>query len=357
MSGPLKVLHLLHDTRRSGVPAVASQIILGLDRTRFDSSVLCAYEGIYATELRKAGFDVRSVGKRRPLLWRSNRFILNLHLLRLLPGKDVVHVHSIKLALSVIVAKWLGARVVFHLHERPGRIGRLLVKACAMADCVVFCARNCQEHFSGVPAQQKRLILNAISLPELTLAEISGRKKKIVMLGSINANKGQDMLLQAFSPLERDDAELYFYGTVGFSARGYVRRLKVFVREHGMEDRVFFPGPTNQADVVYREATLLVHASLQECLSISVMEALSHGVPVIANDITGMNEIVEDGVNGYLVPPGDIDTLSERMSRLLDDPALCHQMGLAGRETVRERFNIATRIPEYMKLYEELTTE
>jgi len=354
MSNRLKILHLLHDSRRSGVPAVASQIIYNLDPAKVESTVLFAYDGIYSAELRNAGFTVITLGKRGALLWRLNNMILNFHMMKLLSKMDVVHVHSIKLDISVIVAKCLGGKVVFHLHERPGRIGRLLVKAVGMADCVVFCARNCAEHFSGVPAKQKRLILNAICLPDPLPVKVPGQKKKIVMLGSINANKGQDLLLQAFSRLNRDDAELYFYGTVGLSARGYVKRLENFVREHGMEGRVFFPGPTNRADLVYREATLLVHTSLQECLSIAVMEALSHGVPVIANDIIGMNEIVNDGVNGYLVRPGDVDALTERMSRLLDDPSLCRQMGEAGRETVRTRFNIATRIPEYMELYEDL---
>lgn len=353
----LKVLYLLHDSRRSGVPAVLSNLVCSLDREVVMPTVWFAHDGVYADELRNAGIDVHTLGPRTPVIWRFKRFLLNFRLMRYAHDFDMIHISSIKLATSVIVAKWLGARVLFHLHERPGRIGRLLVKAFAMADCAVFCARNCQEHFSGVPAKQKRLILNAIRLPDLTTAKSPGLKKKIVMLGSINANKGQDLLLQAFNRLKRDDAELYFYGTVGLSARGYVKRLEDFVREQGLEGRVFFPGPTNRADLVYREATLLVHASLQECLSISVMEALSHGVPVIANDIIGMNEIVNDGVNGYLVPPGDIDALAERMTRLLDDPALCHRMGEAGRDTVRTKFNISTRIQEYIELYEELTAE
>jgi glycosyltransferase involved in cell wall biosynthesis len=175
------------------------------------------------------------------------------------------------------------------------------------------------------------------------------------MLGSINKNKGQDLLLRAFALVQCKDAELHFYGTVGLSAHTFVNSLKRFVKENDLADRVFFPGPTNEAAKVYRQATLLVHSSLNECLSISVLEAMSYGVPVIANDITGMSEIIHDGVNGFLVPPGDIRSLADRITQLLENPGLRATIGQAGRTTVLEKFNMALRVEEFMKLYKELT--
>jgi glycosyltransferase involved in cell wall biosynthesis len=174
------------------------------------------------------------------------------------------------------------------------------------------------------------------------------------MFGSINKNKGQDLLLLAFARLSRQDVELTIYGTVGLSAHGYVRGLKTFIEENGLSGRVFFPGPTNDAEGVLRKATLLVHSSLNECLSISVLEAMAHGVPVIANDIPGMNEVICDGVNGFLVETGNIEMMAERIDLILGDPALRAQMGEAGQQTVREKFNMEQRVEEFMSLYEEI---
>jgi len=89
-------------------------------------------------------------------------------------------------------------------------------------------------------------------------------------------------------------------------------------------------------------------------MSISVLEAMSHGVPVIANRIAGMDEIITDGQNGFLVPPGDVQQLAERIGQLLDDPELRKRVGAAGRRNVEERFDMRQRASEFRRLYEEL---
>jgi len=353
-AAPLKVLYLLHDSRRSGVPAVMTSLIRSLDRSRVQPSVLFAYDGVYADDLQHDGIPVSVVGRRYPFVWRLNRFLLNLYLLRQLTAVDIVHVSSVKLALSVVVAKLCGARVVFHLHEKMGRCGWLLKKAFRMADSVLFCAENCAAHYAAQPARQRRTILNAIRLPDVPASEPKPAPLKIVMLGSINRNKGQDLLLQAFSRLDRQDVTLHLYGTVGLSAHGFVAGLKRFVAEQGVADRVFFPGPTSDAPRVFREAAILVHSSLNECLSISVLEAMSFGVPVIANRIAGMDEIITDGQNGYLVPPGDVAQLAARIDQLLDDPELRQRIGAAGRRNVEQRFDMLQRANDFADFYETL---
>lgn len=351
---PVKVLYVLHDSRRSGVPAVLASLIHSLDRSRVQPSVLFAYDGVYADELRAAGIPVTVVGRRWPFIWRLNRFLLNLHLVRLAAAADVVHVNSVMLAPSVLMAKLLGARVVFHLHEKRGRCGWFLRKAFALADCVLYCARNCAANYEALPVRQQQTILNAIRLPDAAQANLLLAGLKIVMLGSINRNKGQDLLVKAFSKLGRSDVTLHLYGTVGLSARGFVVRLQRFVADQGLADRVLFPGPTADAPGVFREAAILVHSSLNECLSISVLEAMSYGVPVIANRIAGMDEIISDGQNGYLVTPGDIEQLAGLIGRLLDDPELRQRIGAAGRKTVEERFDMQQRAAEFASLYETL---
>jgi glycosyltransferase involved in cell wall biosynthesis len=353
-AAPLKILYVLHDSRRSGVPAVMASLICSLDRSRVQPAVLFAYEGVYADDLRAAGIPVTVVGRRHPFIWRLNRFLLNLQLIRMIAQADIIHVNSIKLAFTVLVAKLFGARVVFHLHEKAGRCGRLLKKAFARADCVLFCAENCAAHYAALPASRRQTILNAIRLPILTVPEPAPAGLKIVMLGSINRNKGQDLLLEAFTRLDRKDVTLHLYGTVGLSAHGFVAGLKRFVVDQGLSDRVFFPGPTADAPRIFREAALLVHSSLNECLSISVLEAMSFGVPVIANRIAGMDEIITDGRDGFLVTPGDVDQLAARIGQLLADPDLRKRIGAAGRRNVEERFDMQQRAAEFAALYESL---
>ena len=353
-SNPLKVLYLLHDSRRSGVPAVMASLIRSLDHRLVEPSVLFAYDGVYANELKEEGVAVTVVSRRLPFLWRLNRFLLVFWLPKLLRGVDVVHANSIMMAPAALVARWLGARVVFHLHEKAGRSGWFLKKIASAADSVLFCARNCAVHYAELHCRNRTTILNAILLPSGAHTERSTGRKRIIMLGSINRNKGQDLLLEAFSRLGRDDTDLYIYGTVGLSARGFMSDLQRRVKELGLQERVFFPGPTTEAQRVMQEATLLVHSSLNECLSISVLEAMSHGLPVIANRIAGMDEIITDGRDGFLVTPGDLEELTARMNELLGDEALRQRVGAAGLATVRERFDMKERVDDFVRLYDSL---
>ncbi len=354
MEKPLKVLYLLHDSRRSGVPAVAANFIRLATTVGVEPTVLFAYDGVYAQELRAAGVPVITLGGRVPFLWRAKRFLMNGFLLSLAKDFDVIHIHSVKLAWSVLVARLLGARVVFHLHELPRRIGWLLRAAIAAADCVVFCSETCAAHFAGAPARRRRTIVNAMHFPERPPVRHEGRGGKMVMVGSINRNKGQDLLLQAFVRLRNKEAELWLYGTTGLSAHKYVHGLKQFAQEHGVAERVFFPGPTADVFRVFAEASVVVHTSWTESFGMALVEAQSCGVPVIAHDLEGMSEVVVDGVTGFLVKPGDISCLAARIDELLADPELRARMGRAGYEMVRERFDIASRVNDYRELYQEL---
>lgn len=352
--GTYKVLYLLHDSRRSGVPAVAANFIRHAAEVGVSPTVLFAYDGIYARELRAAGIPVLTLGQRTPFLWRAKRFLLNWFLLVQGRSFDVVHIHSLKLAWSVLVAKRLGLKVVFHLHELPRRVDGVLRKAIASADAVVYCSETCAAHYAGYATRRRRTIVNAIDLPPLPPPRRPGGVPKVVMVASLNRNKGQDLLLEAFAKLRCRETELWLYGTTGLSAHKYVHDLKSFAQQQGVSARVFFPGPTAQAFQVFAEASVVVHTSWTESFGMALVEAQSCGVPVIAHDLEGMREVVADGVTGYLVQPGDVDQLAARLDELLSSPELRERMGRAGADMVRERFDMKRRAGEYRNLYREV---
>lgn len=344
---------MLHDSRRSGVPAVAHAFIVHAVDANVEPSVLFAYNGIYADELRGAGIPVQTLGRRSPFVWRLKRFLLNFFLVARRRQYDVVHIHSIKLAWSVLIARLLGMKTVFHLHELPHRIGWLLRTAIAASDATVFCSATCAAHFASVPAQRKRTILNAVAFPEQqVVSHGNGGTLRIVMAASLNKLKGQDILLDAFGRLKNRNAELWLYGTTGLSAHGYVHGLKKYAAAHGVADRVFFPGPTSDVFSVFSKAAVVVHTSWTESFGMALVEAQSCGVPVIAHDLEGMREVVADGASGYLIPPGDVAALAERLEELLASPELRNRLGGEGYRLMRERFDIRRRTDDYRRLYD-----
>jgi starch synthase len=94
--------------------------------------------------------------------------------------------------------------------------------------------------------------------------------------------------------------------------------------------------------------------AVSELLGLAVLEAMASGTPVVCSRVGGVPEIVEDGVTGFLVEPGDVGELRERLHELLGDRALAARMGAAARERALERFTWAACAERCLEVYGEL---
>ena len=132
-------------------------------------------------------------------------------------------------------------------------------------------------------------------------------------------------------------------------------RLEKLKQELGIADLATFLGRRDQDELpyYYSAADVCIVPSHYESFGLVALEALACGTPVVASRVGGLTYIVEDGVNGFLVPTGDSQALAHRISQLLEDCQLRRQMGLYGMEMAREYAwpKIADRV---MALYEAL---
>ncbi len=123
------------------------------------------------------------------------------------------------------------------------------------------------------------------------------------------------------------------------------------VEERGLAERVQLPGFRNDLDRILPCLDLVVHPAFMEGLGVSLLQAAACGVPIVAARAGGIPEAVRDGVNGYLIEPGDSAALAERAIRLLDDPALRSAFGAAGRRLVEMEFSIDAMAAGNMAVY------
>lgn len=130
--------------------------------------------------------------------------------------------------------------------------------------------------------------------------------------------------------------------------------LKKLARKLGVEERVRFLGFLNDVDPLYRTIDLLVHPSLREGFGLTVLEAMGHGLPVIASRVTALPEIVEDGKTGILVAPQNTQALAEAIIRILKDKPLRMKMGAAGLRRMTEHFLLDRMVRETEELYDEI---
>jgi len=162
--------------------------------------------------------------------------------------------------------------------------------------------------------------------------------KKILMVGRVaDETKGLSLLRQVCGELWRERKDFRLIVTTEWERR---------YEEPFIETRTWMP--QEKLPSLYAEADLCVFPSLwQEPQGIAPLEAMSCGRPVVVTRVGGLQCLVEDGVQGFVVPPGDANALKQAVSRLLDDRALRERMGRAARERVEERYGWDTIFDRY----------
>ncbi|CAN5657581.1 glycosyltransferase family 4 protein [soil metagenome] len=174
----------------------------------------------------------------------------------------------------------------------------------------------------------------------------------IVAMGRLDPQKGFDVLIQAFARLART---LPGWRLVIAGEGPQRAALAELARREGVSDRLELSGWVDSPSELLREAELFVLSSRFEGFPNALLEAMAHGVPVVATDCpSGPAEIVREGVDGYLVPPDDVAALAEGMRRLMLNPEERARLGRAAAE-VCERFSLERISSEWNELLETCT--
>jgi len=134
---------------------------------------------------------------------------------------------------------------------------------------------------------------------------------------------------------------------------GHLRgELEAKRRRLGLEDDVVFTGwVTNAADLVLPTLDMFFQPSLWEAMSVVVLEAMAAGKPVVVTRVGENSHIVQDGVNGLLVDPSDVDGMATAIGRLIDDASLRIGLGREARATVEQRFTVEHMTRAYEEVY------
>ena len=234
---------------------------------------------------------------------------------------------------------WYMQRWVAH------RVDRIITGSDASADSVA-------DAF-GLPPAHIRVIHDGVETETFRpLEEVSPQPDSVLFVGNTeDKNKGLRYLLKALRLL-RD--EVSFHLTVVHRPGSH--EAPRLVKELGLHGRVTFREQLTTDELVreYNSAQLLVSPSLYEGFGLPAAEALACGTPVIATSAGALPEIVEDGVSGVIVPPGDAAALAKAVSGLVRKPDRCREMGQAGARRIRERFSWRRTAKETFALYEEV---
>lgn len=176
--------------------------------------------------------------------------------------------------------------------------------------------------------------------------------RSIVYAGVLSPVKGIHHLIHAFSSVAEQfpSASLFIIGKD--ENQKYGAGLRTQVKNLGLENRVRFTGPRTQSELALwmSEAAILVLPSTSEGLGRVIIEAMATATPVIGSDVGGIPELIQDGVNGFLVPPGDEQALAEKLRWVLNNPDKALAMGHAARSFAQQLFSTESYINGYLDI-------
>jgi glycosyltransferase involved in cell wall biosynthesis len=214
----------------------------------------------------------------------------------------------------------------------------------------------------GMPADRVHVIYNGIDVERFRstaedpdLADLRRQGRRIVLnLGNLSPAKNQKMFLRVADRLRREHADLAF----ALCGQGPLREpLEACARGLGLAGVCRFLGFRQDVAPVLAAAALVIQSSDWEGLPNAVMEAMAAGAPVVATAAGGTAELIEDGVNGFLLPVGDEEGVAARASAVLADGVLARRLGDAAAETIRLKFSAPAMARQYEDLFVRLLAE
>lgn len=332
------------------------------ERYRF---VLAAGEDDYLTRsARELGVEVRIIPLlQRPINLRRDVAALNacVDLLREV-RPDLLHTHSSKAGVIGRLAAWhVGVPSLFTAHgwaftegaPRLQRVYGLLVESilCRLVGKVITISEydyKLAARFRVGAERDRYLVRNGISDPGVRRQHQNGRVPHILTVGRLSPVKNHLMLLDAL-------AQLNCPFTASIIGAGECRsQLTQRINTLGLGDRVQLLGEITATTEHLAKADLFVLSSNYEGLPLSVLEAMSMQLPVVATDVGGVGEAVLDQESGLLSPRGDVAALAENMQTLLLDPGLALRFGQRAYQHYRAQFTAGRMLDQLEPIYREL---
>ena len=249
--------------------------------------------------------------------------------LRRMRRSDLVYVNTCVVTDYLLAAGLCPGRTVLHLHEIPQgaalRVLRGLVRWSRAA--LIYNSRATERAFASAAAGAARVVYNRIGDPgEPAGADYDGtRPLRLLMLGRISRIKGQEVLVEALRRLPealRARVTLRIVGSA-FEDPARENALAAMIADAGLAAQVTLMPFTSDPDAHFRWADVVaVPSRLPESLGRVAIEAMAYGKPPVVSDIGGLPEVVEHGVTGWIVPPDDVQALSDAVAGIVADPAL-----------------------------------
>lgn len=348
-----------------GLEVVIQKIAQTIDQRRFNLIICCMKAcGSIGDSLAHEGFEIIVLGNQeKPRV----RYLTTIKLLKLLRERkiDIIHTHTTDALFETVACKLVLPRVklvhTFHFGNYPHITRRrkwMEAFSSRFTDCLVAVGNVQREQLCatyGFRRKPVRCVWNGVAIA----AKRDGHafRKTVgaenhVLIGVTSTMIEQKGLFDFLKVARRfrDEGDRVRFVVVG---EGHLReQLNAARRELGLEETVVFTGwMPHAAETAVPAFDIFFQPSLWEAMSIALLEAMAAGKPVVASRVGEAPYVVEDGQDGLLVDPGDIDGMTKALRRLVDDPGLRSRFGKAASEKATLRFTVEGMTRAYEEIY------
>ena len=382
---PTRVFEFLVVFALGGTERQVVNLARGLDPSRFEVHIGClSRQGELLSEVTERDIPISEY--RITNLYGTRAWKERLRFLRYLKRRQIQVVHTYNFhanAFAVPAARLSGIPVVASIRDTGGyltplqqRVQRLV---CGLARRIVVNAEAVRRYVlaEGHDPRKVMVIRNGVDLSRFLGRRGDGRFHRefglppsaplIAVFSRLIGAKGVEHFLEAAAVVaaRAPDVRFLVVGDRTLAAHGalvrddsYRTELERRAARLGLDGRVVFTGFRTDVPELLSEIAVSVLPSIRgEGLPNAVLEAMAAGAAVVATDVGGNAEAVEDGVTGLLVPPRDAQALARAICRLLQTPELAARFGAAGRERVTRLFSLQRYVGETEALYAELIAE
>jgi glycosyltransferase involved in cell wall biosynthesis len=349
----LNIFHVTGCLDMGGQEKLLVEFARHADRSRFALHfVTLEKRGPLARDLEAEGWPVTALDVRAGL--RPGLIVRLAHLFRK-GGADAVHTHNERPLIYAAPAAWL-ARVRRVIHTKHGRgvdisrrQNRLANFAARLADRYVCVSEDCTRLTiaQGMPASRVETLRNGIDTRHYAYSGPCAGGPAIVVARLV-PEKDIGTLLRATAILVREQPTFQLKIAGDGPCMPELRRLSA---ELGIDRHVEFLGMVRDVAGLLATAGQYVLSSVSEGVSLTVLEAMARGLPVVATRVGGTPEVVVDRQTGLLVPPSQPAALAQAMAALTHDGEQARRLGAAGRRRVERHFDIRRMVSDYEGMY------
>jgi sugar transferase (PEP-CTERM/EpsH1 system associated) len=374
-SSPPLIVHLIYRLDFGGLETLLVDTINRMPATKYRHAIIClTHYTEYSKKITQAGVELYALQKPPGLGLKTHLTIWKL-LRRLRPS--ILHTYNLATIEYNAVAFLAGVPVRIHAEHgrhasdpegknRKHNFLRWLM--IPFIDRYVPVSADLQRWLRtvvGVPTAKNQLIHNGVDtdyfLPKkLNREEVPQHHFPddafvIGTVGRIQDVKNQAGLIDAFIRLRdllpTEKSKLYL-AIIGDGP--LFNTLKLKIQAAGIAESVWLPGSRTDIADILRQFSVFVLPSIAEGTPVTILEAMSTGLPVVATRVGGIPEVVKDGVTGMLVPASDVNALTGAITIYLKQPDMLGQHGSAGRDYVLRNNSMNAMLSAYTKLYDDL---